>query len=277
MEEIPVKRLFYLMSLLILAVTLTACGEQQKAPEVTQPAAQPAAQPAPAPGAPPAASPAMTGKAAETINAAGYTYVQVDTGKEKIWVAGPATQVKTGDSVAVPEGMVLNNFQSKSLNRTFDTIYFVPSLLVNGAAPAAQAMNMPEGHPPTGGMGDKMAMPNSGGAPKIAAPANIDLKGIAKADQTVADIYTRKAELAGKTVKVRGKVVKFSPEIMGKNWLHLQDGSGKNGTNDLTVTTTATAQPGDTVLVSGKLSVAKDFGYGYKYDVIVEDAQVTKE
>jgi hypothetical protein len=64
---------------------------------------------------------------------------------------------------------------------------------------------------------------------------------------------------------------------MGKNWIHLQDGSGQQGTNDLTVTTSGTANAGDTVVVAGKLSVDKDFGYGYKYAVIVEDAQVTKE
>ena len=111
----------------------------------------------------------------------------------------------------------------------------------------------------------------------VVAPADINLKGIAKADQTVAEIYAKKADLSGKPVKVRGKVVKFSPDIMGKNWLHIQDGSGQVGGNDLTVTTMATAKPGDTVVISGKLTVAKDFGYGYKYDVIVEDAQVTKE
>ena len=73
-----------------------------------------------------------------------------------------------------------------------------------------------------------------------------------------------------------GKVVKFSARIMGKNWLHIQDGSGDTvaGTNDLTVTTNVVAKAGDTVLVSGKLAINKDFGYGYKYDVIIEDAKV---
>ncbi len=77
------------------------------------------------------------------------------------------------------------------------------------------------------------------GAPKVSAPADINLKGIEKADQTVADIFAQKSALAGKPVKMRGKVVKFSPEIMGKNWLHIQDGSGQAGTNDLTVNTSS--------------------------------------
>ena len=78
-------------------------------------------------------------------------------------------------------------------------------------------------------------------------------------------------------MKVRGKVVKFTPEIMGKNWIHLQDGTGAAGTNDLTVTTSAMAKKGDTVVISGALVIDKDFGYGYAYDVIIEDADVTVE
>ena len=86
-----------------------------------------------------------------------------------------------------------------------------------------------------------------------------------------------RAERAGKPVTLRAKVVKYSPQIMGKNWLHLQDGSGAAGSNDLTVTSDVTANVGDTVLVKGPLTLDKDFGYGYKYDVILEDAKVTVE
>lgn len=266
------KRLFALLSIACLtAAFLSACGQQEKAPEVTKPSAQSA--PAAAPAAP-AASPGKTGKVTETMNASGYTYVQVDTGKEKFWAAAPEVKVKVGDSVLVPEGMPMPNYESKTLNRKFDLVYFVPALMVNGAAPAGMAGGMPEGHPPAAGMA---GMPGAGGAPKVTAPADINLKGIKKADQSVADIFAQKAALAGKPVKVRGKVVKFSPEIMGKNWLHIQDGSGQAGSNDLTVNTGSVAKVGDTVVVSGKLTVAKDFGYGYQYDVIIEDAQITKE
>lgn len=260
------KNLFGLLSVAALALTLlAACGEQQKAPE----AAKPSTQPAPAT---PATSTGKSGKVIETMNAAGYTYVQVDTGKEKFWAAAPEVKVKVGDDVAVPEGMPMPNYESKTLNRKFDMVYFVPALLVNGAPQAGPPGTKPEGHPQVGG-----DMAGGSGAPKVVAPADVNLKGIKKADQTVADIYAQKAALAGKPVKVRGKVVKFTPEIMGKNWIHLQDGSGQQGSNDLTVTTSSAVKSGDTVVVAGKLSVGKDFGYGYMYDVIVEDAQVTKE
>ena len=84
-------------------------------------------------------------------------------------------------------------------------------------------------------------------------------------------------EEKGKIVRVRGKVVKFIPRIMGRNWIHIQDGTGKQGSDDLNVTSTDTAKPGDVVLVSGKIAYNKDFGAGYLYPVIIEDASVIVE
>lgn len=110
--------------------------------------------------------------------------------------------------------------------------------------------------------------------------AEVDLAGIAKAEGglTVAEVFAGKDQLAGQPVLVRGKVVKSNPNIMGKNWLHVRDGSGAEGTNDLTVSTSsATPGVGDTVLVRGSLTLNRDLGMGYVYDVIVEDAEVTVE
>ncbi len=113
-----------------------------------------------------------------------------------------------------------------------------------------------------------------------AAAAPVDVSGIAKAEggKTIAEVFAGKDQLAGKPVTLRGKVVKSNVGIMGKNWIHVRDGSGAEGSNDLTVTT-LTAQPnvGDTVLITGPVSLNKDFGMGYQYDVIVEDAEVKIE
>lgn len=124
-------------------------------------------------------------------------------------------------------------------------------------------------------------MPAGEAHPTPAAPAaDVDLTGIAKAEggKTVAEVFAEKDALAGQPVTFRGKVVKTNPNIMGKNWLHVRDGSGADGTNDLTVTT-AGAMPnvGDTVVVTGPVVLNKDFGMGYQYDVLIEDAQVTVE
>jgi hypothetical protein len=210
----------------------------------------------------------VNGTVVETMNTGGYTYVQVDTGKEKIWAAAPEFQVKVGDLVTVPTGMLMRNHHSKTLNRTFEQIYFVGKISVAGAEQSTP--QVPDSAKAAGA-------PHENIVPD--APSDMDFSGIKKPEggKTVAELYAKKDSLAGKEVTVRGKVVKFSPNIMGTNWIHLQDGTGGEGTNDLTVTTDAKVAVGDTVLVKGVLAADKDFGYGYKYTVIVENSNVTVE
>jgi hypothetical protein len=96
--------------------------------------------------------------------------------------------------------------------------------------------------------------------------------------KTIADLYKEKAELAGKQVTLRGKVVKVNNQIMNRNFLHLQDGSGDaaDGTNDITVTSDNTAAMGDEITVTGTVVVDLDFGAGYKYPMLVEKATIAK-
>ena len=208
----------------------------------------------------------IKGKVVETMNAATYTYVLIDTGAKKVWAAAPQFAVKAGDAVAVAGAMPMVNYQSKTLNRIFDVVYFSGSVKVNGvsSAPGVSAGELPKDHPPIKG---------------AAGPAAVDLSGIKRAanGQTVAEINTGKAKLVGKPIAVRGRVVKFNANILGKNWLHVRDGTGAEGANDLTVTTGASAKVGDLVLVTGKLATDRDFGSGYKYGLIVEDATVAVE
>ncbi len=227
-----------------------------------------------------AAASGFSGKVIETTNTAGYTYVLVDTGSQKLWAATTEFAVKVGDAVAVASGVPMTNYHSKSLNRDFDVVYFTGGITLSGSSVGA-APALPPGHPPLP-TAPAQALPP--GHPALTGPATsakIDLAGIKRADggKTVAEIFAAQTKLAGKTVSVRGKVVKYNAQILGKNWLHLQDGSGsaEKNNNDLTVTTAADAKLGDTVLVTGKVSTKKDFGAGYKYDVILEDAKVTVE
>lgn len=117
--------------------------------------------------------------------------------------------------------------------------------------------------------------------PMPAAPVEaVDLSGIARADggKTVAEIYAGKDALGGQPVTFRGKVVKANANIMDRNWLHVRDGSGEEGTNDLTVTTPGTMPAvGDTVVVTGTVALNKDFGMGYTYGILIEDATVQVE
>lgn len=92
---------------------------------------------------------------------------------------------------------------------------------------------------------------------------------------TVADVFAKKDALAGKNISIKGKVTKFSGGIMGTNWFHIKDGTGSAGTDDFVVTSGDVAKVGDQVVVKGELSKDVDFGYGYKYAVIIKDAKVT--
>jgi len=242
--------------------------------------------------APAAAAPAVsrfTGKVTETMSTAGYTYVQVDTGKQKVWAAAVQFAVKVGDTVSFSPGDPMPNYHSKSLNRDFDLVYFTGGIdVVNDAAAqpvaaATETPQLPPGHPALPGVTTPKlpaGHPPITGQVEKARP-NLDLTGIKRAEggQTVAEIVTGAGKLAGKSVVVRGKVVKYNAQILGKNWLHIRDGSGSaaKADGDLAITTDTDVKVGDTVLVTGKVSVNKDFGGGYKYAVIIEDAKVVVE
>lgn len=248
-----------------------------------------AADAAKAPAAPKAAAKTgFSGKVAETTNAASYTYVLVDTGTKKMWAAAPQFTVKVGDTVAVADPMEMKNYHSKTLNRDFDVVFFTGNISVNNKAPVAvastpptgaDAAQLPLGHPPIGGKAANPSMPV--GHPDIATAAKtpVDFSKIKKAQggKSVAEIYAGKAKLNGQETSVRGKVVKYNEMIMGKNWVHIQDGTGAVGSNDLLVTTTTKVKVGDTVLVTGKVATDKDFGANYKYAIMIEDAKIVVE
>ncbi|MFN2376464.1 MAG: DNA-binding protein [Candidatus Binatia bacterium] len=222
-------------------------------------ATEPAAPPMPAPAAAPkAVTEVSRGKVVETMDAAGYTYAHVATPGGEVWVAGPRTVLSVGDSVGWPAGSEMKNFQSKTLGRSFESILFVDALVVSGAsaeAPAAAAH----------------------GSLSPQAGDDAEVKDIARAEGglTVGEIFDRRKDLEGKEVVLRGKVVKFNGGVMKRNWLHLRDGSrAASGENDLTVTSDGTAAVGDVVVVRGKLALNKDFGFGYRYDVLLEDARL---
>lgn len=247
----PTQVVRSLIVLILLAVVPVAWA--QKRPSILTPLESPAAQ-----------AGALTGKVTETMNAAGYTYVQLNTGAKKVWVAAPRFAVKVGDTVATKDSMPMEKYHSKTLNRDFDVVYFTGNVTVNGKSTAPEAAELPKGHPPLSG-GESKSGP--------------DFSKIKKAEggKTISELYAEQKQLKGKEIKVRGKVVKYNAEIMGKNWLHVQDGTGAPGSNDLTVTTAGKAKVGDTVLITGKISTDRDFGGGYRYGLIIEDARVVVE
>jgi hypothetical protein len=155
--------------------------------------------------------------------------------------------------------MPMKNFHSNSMQRDFPLIYFVNRFITDKASPTGTTTTMDSPHG------------------KIQpAPAAQAVEGINKVEggNTIAEVYTDKQTLNGKTVRVRGQVTKFTANVMGKNWLHIRDSSTLD---DLTITTDSTVAVDAVVVIEGTLALNKDFGSGYVYPLIVEDAQVTKE
>ena len=215
--------------------------------------AAPAEQTAPAP---------LSGKVVETMDAGGYTYVCIESSGEKTWVAIPQTKVVKNSVMFFKPGYTMEDFNSKSLNRTFDKIVFSPGV-----------MNMP------GAPADKKEGAMHG-SKTIATPVehiNVE-KAKGENAYTIAELYEKATSLKDKDVVVKGRVVKVSSGIMGKNWLHLQDGTGKpeKGSHDMLVTTLDMAAVGDIVTATGVLRKDKDFGSGYSYAVMIEDAKISK-
>lgn len=245
--------------LLGLGIALAGCTrDQPRASNQPAPSAIAPAPPATAPAAPPAQAPqasdALAGTVVETMDAGGYTYAKLDRGGSQVWVAGPATKLAVGTKLGAMSGTLMTGFRSETLKRTFDEIYFVSSF------PGATA-----------------ADPHAGAAPAAPAAPAIEKIAPVAGGKTIADVYATKDALAGKPVAVRGKVVKVNSGIMGRNWIHLQDGTGAAGTNDLLITTSAVAKVGDVVVARGTLAKDKDFGGGYRYDLVVEDATLAAQ
>ena len=216
----------------------------------------------------PAVGQGLSGKVLERIEAAPYCYLRLQTARGEVWAAVPEAKIEKGAEVAIANPMLMNNVESKTLNRTFAEVYFGTLAPAGGAVAAAPAM-------PAAG-----AAPAKTGTP---APAPMETEKIAKASapdaQSIADVWAKKGSLKEKTVTLRGKVVKYNPGVMNKNWIHLQDGSGDvgKGTHDITVTSQDAVTKGEVVTIKGVVRLDKDFGAGYTYALIVEDAKVVKK
>ena len=211
----------------------------------------------------------VRGTVLETMNSGGYTYAFLDTGEDQRWVASLETPVQVDDVVQTDEGMAMTGFTSKTLDRTFNVVYFVATLqnLSTGTQSVSVpqgATEMPPGHPAIGA-----------GA---AEPATVDVEAYEEG-KDIAYVYANKDELAGQAITLRGQVVKYNPDILGWNFVHIQDGSGDAaaGDSDLIVTTKAETAIGETVVLSGTVVLDKDFGAGYSYPVLLEEASLTRE
>lgn len=202
---------------------------------------------------------------AEVIQGNTYTYMKVKEDMGERWIATGKTEAEAGDVLYYGEALEMPNFHSKEIDRTFDKIYFIDRV---SETPIAHAHS---GQMPMGQMGQ--------GHSGVAKPDQQSSISLEKSDDevTIADIYANPKEFEGKEFEIRGVVTKVNKEIMGKNWVHLQDGTSNDGAFDLTVTTQALPKVNKEVTFRGTVTLEKDFGAGYYYDVIMEDAEMVSD
>lgn len=203
----------------------------------------------------------VKGKVLEVKDVESYTYLRLQTKDGETWAAVSKATVKKDAEVTIENITVMSNFESKSLRKTFPTILFGS---LGGSAAQTQ------------GWSDKPAAAHGAVAPALASrPIKVDKATGANA-RTIAEIITRADTLNEKPVLVRGQVVKYTPDIMGKNWLHLQDGSGSaaDKSHDILLTTSHQAKIGEVLTFKGIVRTNKDFGAGYSYKVLIEEGVV---
>lgn len=190
----------------------------------------------------------------EVVQASSYSYLRVKENFNEKWVAVSKDEFKVGDVLFYDSEMKMTNFPSKDLDRTFEEVYFVNQV---SRTPIVQEK--------------AAAMPAHSGRVEIKEESEVEVTKT-KGELTVAQLFANRADYATKEFEIKGIVVKVNKNVMGKNWIHVQDGTSDNGEFDLTITSQDLPEVGKEATFKGKLTLNKDFGAGYSYEVIMEDA-----
>jgi len=191
----------------------------------------------------------------EVIQATSYTYLKVREADKDFWMAIAKRQIAAGATISFVGGLEMKNFESKDLQRTFETICFVDRIVSGGVPATQQTMSMPQGMKPELEKKEVSIEPADGGI-------------------TIGELFNNRDSYADKIVLIKGQVMKVNRAIMDRNWVHIQDGTGDSGGFDLTVTTNEQVNVGDVVTFEGKIKLNEDFGSGYSYEVLMEQAKL---
>jgi len=199
------------------------------------------------------------GEVKEVIHTSAYTYLRVEKNHKEEWIAINKQEVEKGAIIYYKDGLEMNNFTSPELKRTFEKVYFVQDI---SDSPIQNKM-------PAGVTGTEPKKP-------VLSKLNV------KIDQpeggiSISDLYAKRNDYAGKTVNVKGQVTKVNFAIMNRNWIHIQDGTSEGENFDLTVTTNHEPKVGDVVTYTGTLVLNKDFGSGYSYELLLENASLIEQ
>lgn len=195
-------------------------------------------------------------KVTEVIQTSSYTYLKFQEEDDSYWAAITRDDnIVDGGTYYYDNSMEMKEFKSKELDRTFESIYFIQEISDKPFPAGGMVQQQTKGSNAVGDMEIEVIEPVAGGI-------------------TLGELLGNKSDYSGKTIKVKGKVVKFTPLVMGKNWIHIQDGTRSGGEYDLTVTTSGTCEVGDVVTIEGNIILDQDFGSGYAYDIILENGVI---
>lgn len=189
----------------------------------------------------------------EVIQTSGYSYLKVIEGDKTEWLAIVKIPAKAGETYTYDDAAPMKNFTSKELKRTFEEVIFVAKLTLV-----------------TDSDKKKLTTNNKSSSERN----NLQKKSPVKIDATIEKLYENKNYYSDKTVVIKGKITKRTPNIMGKTWIHIEDGTSFSGKYDLTATTEDEIKVGDNVSIEGIISIDKDFGSGYFFEVIMENVTI---
>jgi hypothetical protein len=192
----------------------------------------------------------------EVLQANSYTYVKGEENGSERWLAIMKSDIEVGKTYYYGDAMEMTNFQSKDLDRTFESVYFLSQLSEDPISNKAAASMTPGADPHKKQTVEKKDM-------SIQHQAG---------ETTIANLYENKESLKSKKVTVKGVVTKYNPGIMNRNWVHIQDGTGDENSFDLTITTQDQVSIGSIAKFEGVVAIDKDFGHGYKYELLLEEA-----
>lgn len=199
-------------------------------------------------------------KVMEVEQVKGYTYLLVKGKGPEYWVAVSTMEAAPGETYYYQGGLLMQEFHSEELNRTFESVLFIESLV----SKKDQVMT------------ESVAEPDSPHMGRVSVEKTDVEVEAAEGSVNISGLFSDPDTYEGKVVRVTGKVTKFNPAIMDRNWVHIQDGTEYDGKFDLTATSSESFEVGSTITIEGVLSLNKDFGYGYSYELLLEGAKLVQ-
>lgn len=198
----------------------------------------------------------VTAKVKTVEQVPNYTYLQVKAKGPAYWVAIPTTEIAVGSVISYRGGMLMEDFHSEELDRTFEKVLFLEGL--------------------EGGSASGLGMMSESTQGSKVNVEKLNTSVAVEGSISIGEIFADPGKFDGKTIIVSGEVAKYNPAIMERNWIHVQDGTEFEGKYDLTVTSSESFEVGQVISLQGTIALNRDFGYGYSYEVLLENATAVK-